>query len=65
MAHLAGALAKPVWLLLSFVPDWRWLTDRTDSLWYPTMTLFRQSHPGNWNAVIGLVKKALESSRRS
>jgi hypothetical protein len=42
VAHLAGALAKPVWLLLPYAPDWRWLLDRDDSPWYPTMRLFRQ-----------------------
>ncbi len=48
LAHLAGALAVPVWLALQFVPDWRWLMDRTDSPWYPTMRLFRQRAAGDW-----------------
>lgn len=52
VAHLAGALAKPTWLLLPHLPDWRWLTNRTDSPWYPTMRLFRQQAPGDWSAVI-------------
>src|SRR5581483_10989006 len=43
VAHLAGALGRPVWLLLSFAPDWRWMTGREDSPWYPTMRLFRQT----------------------
>jgi tetratricopeptide (TPR) repeat protein len=49
--HLAGALGVPVWLALPFVPDWRWLLDRTDSPWYPTMRLFRQRTVGNWDGV--------------
>jgi tetratricopeptide (TPR) repeat protein len=52
VAHLAGALGKPVWVLLSFAPDWRWLLEREDSPWYPTMRLFRQTTPGRWDDVI-------------
>ncbi len=52
VAHLAGALGRPVWLLLPFAPDWRWLLGRSDSPWYPTMRLFRQSKPGDWPGVI-------------
>ena len=52
VAHLAGAIGKPVWLLLPFAPDWRWLLSRDDSPWYPTMKLFRQPDRGNWNAVV-------------
>jgi tetratricopeptide (TPR) repeat protein len=59
VAHLAGALGRPVWTLLSFVPDWRWMLSRRDSPWYPTMRLFRQPSPGNWEAVIEEVKKEL------
>jgi hypothetical protein len=51
-AHLAGALAKPVWVLLPFVPDSRWLVDRDDSPWYPTARLFRQYAAGDWPSVI-------------
>jgi len=51
VAHLAGAMGKPVWLLLPFAPDWRWLIDREDSPWYPTMRLYRQQRPGDWDAV--------------
>src|SRR5207248_7794855 len=47
VAHVAGALAKPVWVLLPFAPDWRWLLARDDSPWYPTMRLYRQSAPGD------------------
>lgn len=59
VAHLAGALGKPVWTLLPFVPDWRWLVGREDSPWYPTMCLFRQTHPGGWNGVFDRVGRAL------
>ncbi|WP_448204560.1 tetratricopeptide repeat protein [Azospirillum sp. sgz302134] len=51
-AHLAGALGLPVWLLLPFAPDWRWLLGRDDSPWYPTMRLFRQPERGDWGAVV-------------
>lgn len=61
VAHLAGALAKPIWLLLPHLPDWRWLTNRTDSPWYPTMRLFRQRAPGDWSAVIQEVVTVLSS----
>jgi tetratricopeptide (TPR) repeat protein len=51
IAHLAGALARPTWVSLRFTPDWRWLLDRTDSPWYPTMRLFRQPTRGDWATV--------------
>jgi Glycosyltransferase family 9 (heptosyltransferase) len=51
IAHLAGALGRPVWVALSYTPDWRWLLVRPESPWYPTMRLFRQKIPGDWNAV--------------
>jgi tetratricopeptide (TPR) repeat protein len=57
--HLAGALGRPVWTLLSYVPDWRWLLQRTDTPWYPTMRLFRQSSPRDWAGVIATVSQAL------
>jgi hypothetical protein len=60
VVHLAGALAKPVWVLLSFVPDWRWLLNRDDSPWYPTARLFRQNAPGDWAGVISRVVRELE-----
>jgi tetratricopeptide (TPR) repeat protein len=59
-AHLAGALGKKLWILLPFAPDWRWLTNRVDSPWYPTATLFRQTTAGDWNNVIAEVKTRLE-----
>ena len=59
IAHLAGALGKPVWILLPFVPDWRWLLDRDDSPWYPTARLFRQSVRGDWADVIARVGAAI------
>ena len=51
-AHLAGALAVPVWTLLSYEADWRWMRHRDDSPWYPTMRLFRQPAPGDWASVV-------------
>ena len=59
VAHLAGALAKPVWVLLPFIPDWRWLLDRNDSPWYPTARLFRQDDARAWDTVIARVHAAL------
>jgi tetratricopeptide (TPR) repeat protein len=59
VAHLAGAMGKPVWVLLPFVPDWRWMVDRADSPWYPTMRLFRQTTLGDWQTVFQRVKTAL------
>jgi hypothetical protein len=50
--HLAGALARPVWVLLKHDADWRWMLDRRDSPWYPTMRLFRQPAPGDWAAAV-------------
>jgi tetratricopeptide (TPR) repeat protein len=59
VAHLAGALGKPVWILLPFIPDWRWLLDREDSPWYPTARLFRQNETRQWEHVIARVHGAL------
>jgi tetratricopeptide (TPR) repeat protein len=59
VAHLAGALGKPVWVLLSFLGDWRWLLDREDSPWYPTARLFRQDATRTWDNVIARVHVAV------
>ncbi len=59
VAHLAGAMGKPVWTLLPFMPDWRWMIGRDDSPWYPNMRLFRQTEPKNWECVIARVKAEL------
>ncbi|MBX3501613.1 MAG: tetratricopeptide repeat protein [Alphaproteobacteria bacterium] len=61
VAHLAGALGKPVWILLPFSPDWRWLTGREDSPWYPSARLFRQTTPGDWADVVRRLGAALAS----
>jgi Tfp pilus assembly protein PilF len=69
VAHLAGALGKPVWILLPFSPDWRWMLGREDSPWYPTARLFRQTEMGDWQGVIERVREALfhsvEAARRT
>ncbi len=59
VAHLAGAAGLPVWTLVPAYTEWRWLTDRTDSPWYPSMRLFRQRDLGDWTAVIEEVRDAL------
>ena len=58
-AHLAGALGVPTWLLLKHNADWRWMAERADSPWYPSMTLFRQHRPGDWDRVVAAVKRRL------
>ncbi len=59
VAHLAGSLGKPLWVLLPYVADWRWLTGRDDSPWYPTARLFRQSAARQWDEVVANVRTAL------
>jgi tetratricopeptide (TPR) repeat protein len=59
IAHLAGALGKPVWILLPVAPDWRWMLNREDNPWYPTARLFRQATPGDWDEVIERVTAEL------
>ncbi|WP_158903700.1 tetratricopeptide repeat protein [Burkholderia sp. L27(2015)] len=61
IAHLAGALGKPVWILLPYDPDWRWLTERDDSPWYPSAQLFRQTARGDWGRVIERVVERLRN----
>ena len=62
MGHLAGALAKPVWIMIPKAADWRWMLDRDDSPWYPTVRLFRQAKPGEWDPVLDQVRDALARS---
>lgn len=62
VAHLAGALGKPTCVLLPYIPDWRWLLDREDSPWYPTMRLFRQERAGGWDGVLAKVGDALNAT---
>ena len=59
VAHLAGALAVPTWVLLPRQPDWRWLLEREDSPWYPSLTLFRQQRAGDWAEVLDRLAPAL------
>jgi hypothetical protein len=59
--HLAGALGRPTWIVLKHVPDWRWLLDREDSPWYPTMRLFRQPERDDWTSVFSKIERELRS----
>jgi hypothetical protein len=62
VAHLAGAMGMPTWVLLPYAPDWRWMLGRGDSPWYPTVRIFRQSEPGNWDSVMTRVADALANN---
>jgi Flp pilus assembly protein TadD len=61
MGHLAGALGKPAWILIPKAADWRWMLDRDDSPWYPSVRLFRQQNPGNWDGPIASLRLALST----
>jgi hypothetical protein len=61
VAHLAGAMGKPTWVLLQCIPDWRWMLDRPDCPWYPTMKLFRQPSLGDWESPIREVVQDLQA----
>jgi Tfp pilus assembly protein PilF len=63
VAHLAGALGRPVWLLNAFAPDWRWMWSRPDSPWYPTMKIFRQPRIGDWGTPVGQIAQELTKLR--
>jgi tetratricopeptide (TPR) repeat protein len=65
VAHLAGAMGKPVWILIPYSPDWRWMTQREDNPWYPTARLFRQTKPGDWSGVIERVAGELQQLSRT
>ncbi len=61
MIHLAGALARPVWMLNRYQTDWRWMLNREDSPWYPTMRIFRQAEPHDWTPVLARVRRDLQA----
>jgi hypothetical protein len=63
VAHLAGALGKPVWIALPFMPDWRWQLDRSDSPWYPKARLFRQTTRGDWTGVVAALRAEIDALR--
>jgi hypothetical protein len=61
VAHVAGAIDKPAWVMLPFSPDWRWMVDRTDSPWYPSLRLYRQHGPSDWDGVVARVAADLRA----
>jgi hypothetical protein len=65
IAHLAGALARPTWVALPYVPDWRWMLDRSDHPWYPTARLFRQTRMGDWTGVFAAIATELYAILKS
>jgi ADP-heptose:LPS heptosyltransferase len=65
LGHLAGALGAPTWIALALSPDWRWLLDREDSPWYPTVRLFRKQFIGDWSDVFTRLAAALEAIVKS
>jgi ADP-heptose:LPS heptosyltransferase len=60
LAHIAGALGRPVWMALNYAPDWRWLLARADTPWYPTLRIFRQSRPREWRSVFASMADQLQ-----
>ena len=64
VAHLAGALGRPVWTMLPALPDWRWLLGREDTPWYPSMRLFRQAQAGEWEGVVARVAAGVAALAR-
>jgi hypothetical protein len=61
VAHLCGALGRPTWLALQFMPDWRWLLDRGDTPWYPTLKLFRQRSAREWHGVFEAIRREIQT----
>ncbi len=63
IGHLAGSMGIPVWLMLPYSTDWRWLSNRTDTPWYPTMRIFKQPHPFDWDSVVRSIRKELNKTK--
>jgi ADP-heptose:LPS heptosyltransferase len=64
IAHLAGALGRPVWVALKYIPDWRWMLKRSDTPWYPSMRLYRQTKINDWNNVFNQIKINLNNFKK-
>jgi tetratricopeptide (TPR) repeat protein len=62
IGHLTGAMGRPAWIMLPFAPDWRWLLERSDSPWYPSVRLFRQPAPGRWDPVVAAIAEELDAA---